>query len=160
MRGAGHGLTGGVGRCYNFFVDFSECMAKAGDPVECVCSRSRSRSSPQPVHPEPGMRRCAGVLRLSQVRLRRCKLPREDYFECLHHGKEVTPTAPRELSALIFPNCTLSQRAPLSACRSQKCGLSPARLPVQIARNNAIRQQADRIATGQTDDHGHGHGGH
>jgi hypothetical protein len=30
----GHGLTGGVSRCYNFFVDFSECMAKAGDPVE------------------------------------------------------------------------------------------------------------------------------
>ena len=31
---AGHGLTGGVGRCYNFFMDFSECMAKAGDPIE------------------------------------------------------------------------------------------------------------------------------
>ena len=48
---SGHGLTGGVGRCYNFFMDFSECMAKAGDPIEC-------------------------------------KLPREDYFECLHHKKE------------------------------------------------------------------------
>ena len=32
----GHGLTGGVSRCYSFFVDFSECMAKAGDPVECA----------------------------------------------------------------------------------------------------------------------------
>lgn len=30
----GHGLGGGVGRCYSFFVDFSECMAKAGDPTE------------------------------------------------------------------------------------------------------------------------------
>ena len=34
LRFSGHGLTGGVGRCYNFFMDFSECMAKAGDPVE------------------------------------------------------------------------------------------------------------------------------
>ena len=42
------------------------------------------------------------MLRLSPVRLRRCKLPREDYFECLHHGKEVPPAAPRELSAPIF----------------------------------------------------------
>ena len=33
---AGHGLKGGVGRCYAFFVDFSECMSKAGDPIECA----------------------------------------------------------------------------------------------------------------------------
>ena len=148
MRGAGHGLTGGVGRCYNFFVDFSECMAKAGDPVECVCSRSRSRSSPQPVHPEPGMRRCAGMLRLTQVRLRRCKLPREDYFECLHHGKEVTPTAPRELSALIF-----SELHALATCPALGMPLSEMRsLTGPLARSD--RAEQCHPAAGGPDRHG------
>ena len=31
---------------------------------------------------------------------------------------------------------------------------------LQIAKMNAIRAQADKIAKGETDDHGHGHGGH
>ena len=30
---------------------------------------------------------------MTRERVRRCKLPREDYFECLHHGKEVCRTA-------------------------------------------------------------------
>lgn len=74
----------------------------------------------------------------------RCKLPREDYFECLHHGKEVCP-------------CLHSV-----ATRAAAHILTQAVLATwQLAKVNAIRAQADRIATGQTaDDHGHGHGGH
>ena len=78
------------------------------------------------------------------MRVLRCKLPREDYFECLHHGKEVCSTASQVRHSDVA--CILTQ-AVLSAW--------------QIAKVNAIRAQADRIATGQTaDDHGHGHGGH
>jgi hypothetical protein len=76
--------------------------------------------------------------------LLRCKLPREDYFECLHHGKEVwhdlTSAAIRSVARVLTQTVLIAS---------------------QIAKTNAIRAQADRIATGQTaDDHGHGHGGH
>ena len=48
-------LTGGpsqVGRCYPIWMDYSECIGKCVDPIQCAEKR-------------------------------------EDYFECLHHRKEV-----------------------------------------------------------------------
>lgn len=51
---SGWGITGNKGRCYDFWVDFSECMSRCREPKDC------------------------GLLR-------------EDYFECLHHSKEVYP---------------------------------------------------------------------
>ena len=41
-----------VGRCYPIWMDFSDCMSKCQDPIQCAEKR-------------------------------------EDYFECLHHRKEV-----------------------------------------------------------------------
>jgi len=32
---SGHGIMGGVGRCYLYWTDFKACMEKAGDPHEC-----------------------------------------------------------------------------------------------------------------------------
>ncbi|EEF39265.1 conserved hypothetical protein [Ricinus communis] len=51
---SGWGITGNKGRCYDFWVDFSECMSRCREPKDC------------------------GLLR-------------EDYLECLHHSKEVSP---------------------------------------------------------------------
>ncbi|GFP85592.1 NADH dehydrogenase [ubiquinone] iron-sulfur protein 5-b [Phtheirospermum japonicum] len=51
---SGWGITGNKGRCYDFWMDFSECMSRCREPKDCT-------------------------------------LLREDYFECLHHSKEVYP---------------------------------------------------------------------
>ena len=54
---SGWGITGNKGRCYDFWIDFSECMSRCREPKDCA-------------------------------------LVREDYFECLHHAKEVIPSLP------------------------------------------------------------------
>jgi len=48
---SGWGITGKKGRCYDFWLDFSECFSRCKEPRDCAPFR-------------------------------------EDYFECLHHGKE------------------------------------------------------------------------
>ncbi|KAM1155866.1 hypothetical protein ACFX13_027292 [Malus domestica] len=33
------GITGNKGRCYDFWVDFSECMSRCREPKDCVLFR-------------------------------------------------------------------------------------------------------------------------
>lgn len=49
---SGFGIHGGKGRCYDIWMEFSECMSRCAVPADCAAAR-------------------------------------EDYFECLHHRKEV-----------------------------------------------------------------------
>ena len=49
---SGWGVTGKKGRCYDVWMDFSDCMSHCTMPAECTSRR-------------------------------------DDYFECLHHRKEV-----------------------------------------------------------------------
>lgn len=49
---SGFGITGKKGRCYDVWMDFSDCMSHCAMPAECTSRR-------------------------------------DDYFECLHHRKEV-----------------------------------------------------------------------
>ncbi|KAL6505025.1 hypothetical protein OROGR_024842 [Orobanche gracilis] len=49
---SGWGITGNKGRCYDFCMDFSDCISLCREPKDCA-------------------------------------LFREDYFECLHHPKEL-----------------------------------------------------------------------
>mmetsp|Transcript_3215 Transcript_3215/g.6667 ORF Transcript_3215/g.6667 Transcript_3215/m.6667 type:complete len:88 (-) Transcript_3215:328-591(-) len=57
---SGFGIKGGLGRCYPFFATFKECMISV----------------------EPQDRR------LNNEKMIQCIKDREDYMECLHHGKE------------------------------------------------------------------------
>ena len=50
---SGFGITGKKGRCYDVWMDFSDCMSHCAMPAECTSRR-------------------------------------DDYFECLHHRKEVS----------------------------------------------------------------------
>jgi len=36
---SGFGISGGTGRCYPVWMDFSECMSKTDDPVKCRALR-------------------------------------------------------------------------------------------------------------------------
>ncbi|XP_047256862.1 NADH dehydrogenase [ubiquinone] iron-sulfur protein 5-B isoform X1 [Capsicum annuum] len=66
---SGWGITGNKGRCYDFWMDFSECMSKCREPKDC-------------------------------------SLLREDYFECLHHSKELRSFSHKgttEKSACLSP---------------------------------------------------------
>lgn len=36
---SGFGLTGSAGRCYPIWMDFSECITKADDPLSCKALR-------------------------------------------------------------------------------------------------------------------------
>ncbi|GBG91400.1 hypothetical protein CBR_g52287 [Chara braunii] len=33
---SGFGVTGGMGRCYPFWMDFSECMSQCEEPAQCL----------------------------------------------------------------------------------------------------------------------------
>ncbi|CAM6081692.1 unnamed protein product [Calypogeia fissa] len=36
---SGFGIHGGKGRCYDFWMDFSECMSRCAVPAECAAAR-------------------------------------------------------------------------------------------------------------------------
>ncbi|XP_060969067.1 NADH dehydrogenase [ubiquinone] iron-sulfur protein 5-B [Cannabis sativa] len=36
---SGWGITGNKGRCYDFWVDFSECMSRCREPKDCTLLR-------------------------------------------------------------------------------------------------------------------------
>ncbi|KAJ0053756.1 hypothetical protein Pint_00975 [Pistacia integerrima] len=36
---SGWGITGNKGRCYDFWVDFSECMSRCREPKDCSLLR-------------------------------------------------------------------------------------------------------------------------
>ncbi|MFS7977093.1 hypothetical protein Hanom_Chr10g00900111 [Helianthus anomalus] len=36
---SGWGITGNKGRCYNFWMDFSECMSRCREPKDCSLLR-------------------------------------------------------------------------------------------------------------------------
>ena len=36
---SGFGATGGVGRCYPFWQDFSKCLENCEDPIQCLHQR-------------------------------------------------------------------------------------------------------------------------
>ena len=116
--------------------------------------------APSAVHPRPGMRPLRGDAPAESGALAQVQAAAGGLLRVPAPRQGGNPYRPPRAVRPHFRIARSRNVPPLSACRSRKCGLSPARLPVQIARNNAIRQQADRIATGQTDDHGHGHGGH
>ena len=61
---SGFGVTGKKGRCYDVWMDFSECMSHCAMPADCTSRR-------------------------------------DDYFECLHHRKEVLFSASPSALALI-----------------------------------------------------------
>jgi hypothetical protein len=69
---SGFGINGKKGRCYDVWMDFSDCMTHCVMPAECTARR-------------------------------------DDYFECLHHRKEVFslyPSAPPTLfsfALLLYP---------------------------------------------------------
>ncbi len=69
---SGFGINGKKGRCYDVWMDFSDCMTHCVMPAECTALR-------------------------------------DDYFECLHHRKEVFslyPSAPPTLfsfALLLYP---------------------------------------------------------
>ncbi|URD82530.1 NADH dehydrogenase ubiquinone iron-sulfur protein [Musa troglodytarum] len=77
---SGWGITGNKGRCYDFWIDFSECMSRCREPKDC-------------------------------------NLLREDYFECLHHTKEVIPSAPSN-STLFLSLFFFFKIVPISLSRS------------------------------------------
>ena len=62
---SGWGISMNKGRCYDFWIDFSECMSRCREPKDCT-------------------------------------LLREDYFECLHHSKEVHPFPKSNVSSLCL----------------------------------------------------------
>uniref|UniRef100_A0A2N9J2T8 NADH dehydrogenase [ubiquinone] iron-sulfur protein 5 n=1 Tax=Fagus sylvatica TaxID=28930 RepID=A0A2N9J2T8_FAGSY len=36
---SGWGITGNKGRCYDFWIDFSECMSRCREPKDCTLLR-------------------------------------------------------------------------------------------------------------------------
>ena len=86
---SGFGVKGGKGRCFDFWLDFSDCL---------VCAPASSCAVPLPTS-----RLHRSVLtRLRPVKIalqadaghpKECQLKKEDYFECLHHRKEVRALA-------------------------------------------------------------------
>ncbi|OAY49516.1 NADH dehydrogenase [ubiquinone] iron-sulfur protein 5-B [Manihot esculenta] len=36
---SGWGITGNKGRCYDFWIDFSECMSRCREPKDCALLR-------------------------------------------------------------------------------------------------------------------------
>lgn len=69
---SGFGVTGKKGRCYDVWMEFSECMSHCTMPADCTSRR-------------------------------------DDYFECLHHRKEVLfSTSPFALALISAPSSTYS----------------------------------------------------
>lgn len=96
---SGHGVSGGPGRCYSFWVEFTKCVGKFASRLYflSVCSLSLFVYSAMHVHFEIFSFGLLTLYKYATVCFRNkgeslfprdCDDYREDYIECLHHPKE------------------------------------------------------------------------